>query len=362
MKYSKMSHGKYIVTGLSLAAIMGVTALQPAVAGGTEAEQHMQKANELFMKRKLKEAAAEFREVIRLEPNDAKAHVRLASTLAAQEDYETAILECKQSIKLDPKFYFPHIILGQIYANPGVCDPPPPEPDGKCRIHANLLGVTARPEGKLEWADRDSPRRLDSYQAAIAEAGVLGGMVQINHPQWHWGLTADLLEALAARGVKLVEIANVQFSRWNAGDDRHPSMEALWDAALTAGATVWGVASDDAHDYDDDGGGSYPAGGGWVMVHARREPQAILDALAAGRFYSSTGVTLARAEVDGDALVVEVAADEPGDHRITFVGDGRVLGEVDGRSARWPLDHATSYVRAVVTRDDGARAWVQPVR
>ncbi|MCB9563446.1 MAG: PHP domain-containing protein [Kofleriaceae bacterium] len=256
------------------------------------------------------------------------------------------------------------IVLGgvELTYNPGVCDPPPPEPDGKCRIHANLLGVTARPEGKLEWADRDSPRRLDSYQAAIAEAGVLGGMVQINHPQWHWGLTADLLEALAARGVKLVEIANVQFSRWNAGDDRHPSMEALWDAALTAGATVWGVASDDAHDYDDDGGGSYPAGGGWVMVHARREPQAILDALAAGRFYSSTGVTLARAEVDGDALVVEVAADEPGDHRITFVGDGRVLGEVDGRSARWPLDHATSYVRAVVTRDDGARAWVQPVR
>ena len=171
-------------------------------------------------------------------------------------------------------------VLGgvELTYNPGVCDPPPPEPDGKCRIHANLLGVTARPEGKLEWADRDSPRRLDSYQAAIAEAGVLGGMVQINHPQWHWGLTADLLEALAARGVKLVEIANVQFSRWNAGDDRHPSMEALWDAALTAGATVWGVASDDAHDYDDDGGGSAAApgrncmaGGAWPMCAAAAE-------------------------------------------------------------------------------------------
>lgn len=245
--------------------------------------------------------------------------------------------------------------------NPGACEPPPPEPDGKCRIHVNLLGPTARPEGRVEWANRDSRARVDSYQAAIDRATEWGGLVQINHPQWHWGMSAELLTELAGRGARLVEIANKQFARWNDGDGTHPSVEALWDAALTAGATMWGVASDDAHDYDDLERGRYPAGGAWVMVRARRDPDAIVAALAAGRFYSTTGVALTRAEADAGELVVEVAADSPGEHVITFVGDGRVLAEHPGRAARHPLA-ATSYVRAVVRRDDGARAWVQPAR
>jgi hypothetical protein len=37
----------------------------------------------------------------------------------------------------------------------------------------------------------------------------------------------------------------------NQGDKRHPSTEALWDEVLTAGAMVYGVASDDAHHYYD---------------------------------------------------------------------------------------------------------------
>ena len=48
-------------------------------------------------------------------------------------------------------------------------------------------------------------------------------------------------------------------------------------AALGAGATLWGVASDDAHAYD--GVGRYPAGGAWVMVDAPRDADAIIAAL-----------------------------------------------------------------------------------
>jgi len=245
--------------------------------------------------------------------------------------------------------------------NPATCDPPPPETDGKCRIHVNVIGATARPEGKVEWANRGSRRRLDSYQAAIDRAAEWGGLVQINHPQWHWGMTAELLAALAQRGARLVEVANKQFVRWNDGDASHPSIEVLWDAALTGGATMWGTASDDAHDYDDLEHGRYPAGGAWIMVRAARDPDAILAAIRDGAFYASTGVTLARAEVDAGALVVEVAPGEAGEHVITFIGDGQVLAEVHGTSGRQPLA-GTSYVRAVVRRGDGARAWVQPAR
>ena len=71
------------IIALSAMSLGSQTIYSPAFAGGTEAEQHMQKATELFMKRKLKAATSEFREVIRLEPDNAKAHVRLASALAA---------------------------------------------------------------------------------------------------------------------------------------------------------------------------------------------------------------------------------------------------------------------------------------
>jgi len=245
--------------------------------------------------------------------------------------------------------------------NPARCIPQG-HPSGRCRIHANLLGPTARPPGKVEWGPGQKlpDERLPKYQAALELQKGLGGLAQLNHPQWYWGMTSDLLVELARRGVHLVEISNVQFEKWNRGDQDHPSTEALWDAALGAGATLWGVASDDAHHYDG-GGGKWPAGGGWVAVKARRDPQAILDALAAGRFYASTGVELERAEVAGGALVVELAAHERLPCTIEFIENGARVASVNERAARHPLPR-TGYVRAVVTRDDGKQAWIQPAR
>jgi hypothetical protein len=228
-----------------------------------------------------------------------------------------------------------------------------------CRIHVNLLGPTARPAGRIVWAERRSHFRLDMYQAALAAQAALGGIAQLNHPQWLWGMTPEILVELAHRGMTLIEVANVAFSKWNAGDAAHPSIEALWDAALMRGATLWGTASDDAHDYE--GHGKYPPGGGWVMVHARREPRAILDALAAGRFYASTGVVLVRAEVEGDELVVAVDPAAPGSYTIDFIENGRRIDAIRGRAARRRVP-AAGYVRAIVTRNDGTRAWVQPAR
>jgi hypothetical protein len=244
--------------------------------------------------------------------------------------------------------------------NPSVCLPQ--DVDMKCRIHVNAIGVTKRPIDKIEWADRETDQRLAMYARALTTTQDLGGIAQLNHPQWQWGMQADLLTELGRRGYLLVEIANRQFDNWNAGDLTHPSMEALWDAALTAGVDIWGVASDDAHDYEENGGGRYPAGGGWVMVRAARDPDAIKAALAAGHFYSSTGVTLSRADHAGHELIVEVDASSAGDHAISFVSDGKLLDAVTARSARIEIP-AGRYVRAVVRRlSDNAMAWTQPAR
>ncbi len=245
--------------------------------------------------------------------------------------------------------------------NPKGCIPPG-DKTRECRIHVNALGPTQRPGKKVEWANRKTHDRLAKYEAAIDEAHALGAhVVQINHPQWHWGMTSDILAALAKRGAALVEIANIQFPTWNAGDIDHPGMEQLWDGALIQGATLYGVASDDAHSYRGNKRDKWPAGGGWIVVRARRDPQAILDAIAAGHFYASTGVELARAEVANGELVVEVAPGDPGHDKIAFVENGVVVQIVDDRAAKRAIP-AKGYIRAVVTRDDGKQAWVQPAR
>ena len=232
----------------------------------------------------------------------------------------------------------------------------------RCRIHVNALGVTGRPGGKLEWADRKSHQRIDMYQAALVASKALGtGVVQINHPQWLWGMTGDLLAQIARRGAHLVEIENSQFVKWGLGDKDHPSMEAIWDTALAQGVEMWGVASDDAHDYNGKKTAKYPAGGAWVVVKARREPQAILDALASGHFYATTGISLDHAEVDAGDLVVGVAASESGQFAIQWIENGALVDTVTGKTARRAIPQA-GFIRAVVLRDDGKKAWIQPAR
>lgn len=259
--------------------------------------------------------------------------------------------------KLDDGFV---VISGvELTHNPSGCLPIG-DKSKKCRIHVNAIGPTERPSGKIDWPDRKHRERLAKYQSALDEAKVLhAALVQINHPQWYWGMTADLLAELARRGASLVEIANIQFTKWNAGDKDHASTEALWDGALAQGVTLWGVASDDAHSYRGDKHEQWPAGGGWIVVHARRDPQAIVDAIAAGHFYASTGVELSHAEAANGELVVEVV--DSAHTKIAFIENGVVVETVDGHRAHRAIP-AKGYLRAVVTRDDGKQAWVQPVR
>jgi hypothetical protein len=254
----------------------------------------------------------------------------------------------------------PIVITGvELTYNPGACTEPDPPPGGKCRIHVNGLGVTTRPEGRIEWADRVNRDRLSSYRAALRYLDGTGALVQINHPQWSWGMTPELLTALAADGAALVEIANVAFEAWNDGDAQHPSPEALWDLALRSGARMWAVASDDAHSYDGPAG-KYPAGGGWIEVDAERDADSIIAAIAAGRVYASTGVELTWAGPVGDELWVEAAPSVPGPPTIELIVDGGLVLTYHERRVTYPLPEAPRYVRARITAADGTRAWTQP--
>ena len=60
------------------------------------------------------------------------------------------------------------------------------------------------------------------------------------------------MAALARDGLTLMEIANQSWDSNDTPDEKgRPTSEAIWDAALTAGATMYGTATDDAHHYFD---------------------------------------------------------------------------------------------------------------
>jgi hypothetical protein len=243
---------------------------------------------------------------------------------------------------------------------------PAPEPGEACLLHVNALFVGPK-AGRVAWDPPSSLARTALYGGAVEEAVALGGIAQLNHPNFHHGADLEVLVALAARGLTLVEIENRAVDSGNEGDARHGSTEALWDAALLRGAHVLGTATDDAHHYGDAaavtarGETAYVGDRGFVMVRAEKSEAAIRAAIVAGDFYGSTGLLLDRIDLAPDGVAVDVrAADAPA--LIEVIADGKVVESARGASLRFdPRRAAATYVRVRVTDAAGRKAFSQPL-
>jgi hypothetical protein len=273
----------------------------------------------------------------------------------------------------------------ELTQNLPTCDPPP-EPGFACLLHINALFVAARGEGGAARQSEQSPgapaswgpllglSRVELYGRAVDRARALGGLAQLNHPNFHRGADLGVILALARRGLALIEIANQAADSDNDGDARHPSAEALWDAALAQGARVYGTATDDAHHYGDAdkvrarGEIAYVGDLGFVMVRADRSAAGLRAAIEAGDFYSSTGVLLDRLEISREAISLEVhpaelpAGAAGGEPLIEVIADGAVISSAHTASLRFdPRGRARRYLRVRITDARGRRAWSQPL-
>jgi hypothetical protein len=189
-----------------------------------------------------------------------------------------------------------------------------------------------------------------SAPALAARCAAAGAYVAIAHPAWH-GLTLADAESIAA--AHAVEVYNhtsaVKTDRGNG--------EWMLDALLARGHRLLPCAVDDAHfKYAD-------WFGGWVMVKAAAlEPEALVAALKAGRYYSTQGPEIHALEIGRDEVVVECSPAST----ITLLGRGSAEEAVFGdgiRGARLPLDKMRpgGYARIVVTDERGKHAWSNPV-
>ncbi|HXG46513.1 MAG TPA: hypothetical protein VNO52_02730 [Methylomirabilota bacterium] len=227
----------------------------------------------------------------------------------------------------------------------------------------------------------------------------------INHPNFGYAITAE--DLMMVRGERFFEVYNGHHQVNNAGDAHHVSIDRMWDIVLAFRLTrfklgpMYGLATDDSHNYRVFSPTNSNSGRGWVMVRAPRlTPESIIQALEAGDFYASTGVRLKDLRRDTNEIVLVIDA-EPGVRYVTqFLGTlegfdptsqpgsrppgtvhpvtrrysadiGRVLAQVEGPVASYKLVGDEIYVRATVLSskrkangvmpNEHETAWVQPV-
>lgn len=184
-----------------------------------------------------------------------------------------------------------------------------------------------------------------------ARAREAGAFLAVAHPQWS-GMT--LADARTIEAAHAVEIYNHGCA---VGCDRADGF-SIADLLLSEGRDLSLIATDDAHFTEPD------HFGGWVMVKSRENtPEALLDALKAGRFYSTQGPDLRHIELHGDSVIVESSA-------VTAVivqGHGCAAKAIHGASmTRTEMSlqrfRNSPWIRISVIDAAGKRAWSNPIR
>lgn len=231
-------------------------------------------------------------------------------------------------------------------------------------LHLLGIGVT----GKV-----DIGRDATLLEAAIAVRAT-GGLPFLAHPVWS-GLRTDEVDGIeACAGVEIFN-AGSHLEQGRGHNDAHID---IW---LSMGNRLNLIATDDTH-YP-----GYDAFRAWGMVHAAEKTrEAVLESLAAGRFYSTCGPRILGLELDGETLTVHTTpvrsiaalANPPhggqvtaGHHTLAYRGqrlrteDGQAWeGTVDGElltGAHFPIRSGMRYLRVVLTDDHGRKAWSNPV-
>jgi len=205
----------------------------------------------------------------------------------------------------------------------------------------------------------DFPRNLDGETGAqvARRAHEAGAFIGIAHPAWSQ-LTME--DGRAIDCAHAVEIYNHGCAIEN---DRGDGWYLL-DQMLTEGHRLSAFATDDAHFKTPD------HFGGWVHVKAESlDPDALLESLKQGLYYSSMGPQIHAIEMNGKEISIACSPVDTitvlcGTSR-TMVRNGRAITEASFDLAKlekgWLLKKQSAWFRVVVIDNGGKRAWSNPI-
>jgi hypothetical protein len=254
-------------------------------------------------------------------------------------------------------------------------------------VHINALNLKTKiPSIRDKTLDtREVMRRTLRVVAEQAEKEGIPIITHLNHPNFQWAVTAQDLAAVTEE--RFFEVYNGHPNINHLGKEGAPGDEKIWDIANTVrlgemGALpLFGVATDDAHTYH---GEDVSPGRGWIKVGAEKlDGASIVKAMVEGRFYASTGVSLATLDFDSETRTLSLSIQPKAGATFTtqFIGTkkgstqdiaiGEVFSTVTGERASCQVPEGALYLRATVTssqghdnpsfKDQKQQAWVQPV-
>lgn len=203
----------------------------------------------------------------------------------------------------------------------------------------------------------------------------------INHPNFGYAFSDKELSQL--NNARFFEVYNSHPSVRNKGDSAHVSTERMWDLTNTIYAQnnkslLFGLATDDAHNYIQFGKEFANPGRGWIMVKANElSPSSILNSMENGDFYASSGVSLRNIRFKNNKLTINIEP-EPGIKYTTlFIGTKtntmvpEVLKKTKGANPGFKLKKDILFVRAkiistklkenTIYETEYEAAWTQPV-
>jgi histidinol phosphatase-like PHP family hydrolase len=207
--------------------------------------------------------------------------------------------------------------------------------------------------------DFPAPKADETGPELAARARAHGAFVAIAHPAWSQLTIEDGRALEAAHAVEI-------YNHGSAVENDRGDGFYLMDQLLNEGRRLTAIATDDAHFRH----GDYDAFGGFVEVKAESlEPEALLEALKAGNFYSSQGprihdLSVSRSEISIACSPVQAIALVSGTSRalarvgrqitgatfdLTNVGENRA----EGAPATWG--------RVTIIDAAGRRAWSNPI-
>ena len=253
-------------------------------------------------------------------------------------------------------------------------------------IHIGAINIQEliKPQGGNSVANV-MQNNLDAVQAQRQRTGE-SMFAHINHPNFMWAIKVE--DMMQLKGERFFEVYNGHPHVHNYGDSTTIGMEELWDKLLIhyineGRELVYGLATDDAHNFIEYNAGNSNPGRGWIMVRAAElKPAALIEAMEKGDFYATTGVELDELAFDNNKLQLAIKPEAGVNYTIQFWGAKKTRGnkasqavllkQTSGTKARFKLRKKHLYVRAKIVSDkpkenpyaegDMESAWTQPVR
>ena len=203
----------------------------------------------------------------------------------------------------------------------------------------------------------------------------------INHPNFGYGITAEDIKKL--NGERFFEVYNGHPWVHNEGDDMYISVEEMWDIINMSyykqnKPLLYGVATDDSHNYHEQSSKLSNSGRGWIMVESDSiNTESLINAMESGKFYATSGIYLKKVIHAKNRYTIEVDSQSGVNYEIIFYGYKEnsesviELSRSQSNKATYAIENDDIFVRAKIISDqkipnpykegETASAWTQPI-